>query len=49
MTVAFATWRGLPRALVIGGLVVLAGLMLWGAYLGVFHAGVEWKFWPGTP
>ena len=23
--------------------------MLWGAYLGVFHAGVEWKFWPGTP
>ncbi len=33
--------------LVIGGLIALAGLMLWGAYLGVFHAGIEWKFWPG--
>ena len=49
LTVAFAAWRGFPRALVIGGLIALAGLMLWGAYLGVFHAGVEWKFWPGTP
>jgi disulfide bond formation protein DsbB len=47
--VAFAAWRGAPRALVIGGLIALAGLMVWGAYLGVFHAGVEWKFWPGTP
>jgi len=49
LTVTFAAWRGLPRALVIGGLIALAGLMLWGVYLGVFHAGVEWKFWPGTP
>src|ERR1044072_7371463 len=43
LVVAFAAWRGAPRALVIGGLVVLAGLMLWGTYLGVFHAGGEWK------
>jgi len=21
--------------------------MLWGTYLGVFHAGVEWKLWAG--
>ena len=49
LVVAFAAWRGAPRALVIGGLIALAGLMVWGAYLGVFHAGVEWKFWPGTP
>src|ERR1044072_8773827 len=47
LIVAFAAWRGAPRALVIGGLVVLAGLMLWDAYIAVFHAGVEWKFWPG--
>ncbi len=31
----------------IGGLLALAGLMLWGVYLGVFHAGIEWKFWIG--
>ncbi len=47
LAVAFAAWRGAPRTLVTGGLIALAALMLWGGYLGVFHAGVEWKFWPG--
>ena len=47
LAVAFAAWRGAPRALVAGGLLVLAGLMVWGAYLGVFHAGIEWKLWAG--
>src|SRR5215212_4904048 len=47
LIVALAAWRKAPRAIVIGGLIVLAALMLWGTYLGVFHAGVEWKFWPG--
>jgi disulfide bond formation protein DsbB len=47
LIVAIVAWRGAPRALVIGGLVVLAALMLWGAYLAVFHAGVEWKLWAG--
>ncbi len=45
--VAIAAWRGAPRALVIVGLIALAGLMLWGGYLAVFHAGVEWKLWAG--
>src|SRR5436190_22600482 len=47
LVVALAAWRGAPRMLVGGGLLVLAGLMLWGAYMGVFHAGVEWKMWLG--
>jgi disulfide bond formation protein DsbB len=47
LLVAFAAWRKAPRGLVIGGLVVLAGLMLWNVYMGVFHAGVEWKWWLG--
>ena len=47
LIVALAAWRNAPRAIVAGGLVALALLMLWGAYLGVFHAGVEWKLWPG--
>ncbi|MBE7185906.1 MAG: disulfide bond formation protein B [Methylobacterium mesophilicum] len=41
-----ASFKGpswLTRALLaFGGL-----LMLWGAYLGAFHAGVEWGWWPG--
>jgi disulfide bond formation protein DsbB len=47
LAVAFAAWRKAPRMIVVGGLAVLALLMLWGAYMGAFHAGVEWKLWPG--
>ena len=28
-------------------LLGLAGLMAWSTGLGVYHAGVEWKFWEG--
>ena len=45
--VALAAVRKAPRMIVVGGLVVLAGLMLWNVYMGVFHAGVEWKWWLG--
>ena len=47
LAVALAAWRKAPRMIVIGGLLVFALLMLWGAYLGGFHAGVEWKLWEG--
>jgi disulfide bond formation protein DsbB len=47
LVVAIAAWRGAPRALVVLGLIVLAGLMLWTCKIAVFHAGVEWKLWPG--
>ena len=46
LAVAFAAKRA-PRMVVAGGLLALALLMLWGAYMGAFHAGVEWKFWLG--
>ncbi len=36
-----------PRWLVIGGLVILVLAALANAVLGAYHAGVEWKFWPG--
>ena len=47
LIVALAAWRKAPRIIVAGGFVALALLMLWGAYLGVFHAGIEWKLWAG--
>jgi disulfide bond formation protein DsbB len=47
LIVAIAAWRGAPRALVITGLIALAGLMVWTAGIAVFHAGVEWKLWAG--
>jgi disulfide bond formation protein DsbB len=35
------------RWLALGGLAILALLALANAVLGAYHAGVEWKFWPG--
>ena len=45
VTLALA-WRG-PVPLARAGLVLLALLFLFSAGFGVYHAGVEWKFWPG--
>jgi disulfide bond formation protein DsbB len=45
--IALAACRGLPRGLIAGGLVVLALVLLCGAGLGVYHAGVEWHWWAG--
>jgi disulfide bond formation protein DsbB len=47
LIVVLAAWKKAPRAAVVAGLLILAGLMIWGAYMGAFHAGVEWKLWPG--
>jgi len=47
LIVAFAASRRAPRAIVLGGLVALALLMLWSAGLGVHHAGIEWGWWTG--
>jgi disulfide bond formation protein DsbB len=36
-----------PAALTRGLLVIGGLLMAYGLYLGVYHAGVEWAWWPG--
>ena len=45
--VAGLAFAGGPALAVRLGLVVLAGLMVWAAALGVYHAGAEWGFWQG--
>lgn len=37
----------LPPLVVRGLLLVVAALMTWSIWLGGFHSGVEWGFWPG--
>jgi disulfide bond formation protein DsbB len=44
---AFAASRDAPRAALVAGLAVLALSLLANAWLGGYHAGVEWGFWPG--
>ena len=47
IVVAIAAARNAPRAVLVGGLVLLALATLGNAGLGTYHAGVEWRFWPG--
>lgn len=37
----------LPPLIIRGLLLVIALLMMWSLWLGGFHSGVEWGFWPG--
>ena len=44
---ALAAGLHAPRSVLIGGLAILVLAALGNAVLGTYHAGVEWKFWPG--
>lgn len=47
VAVALAAGRGAPSRAVTAGLAIIAVAMLFNAGLALFHAGVEWKWWPG--
>jgi len=40
-------WHRLPRIVWLLGLGAVALIFAWGTYMGSYHAGVEWGFWPG--
>lgn len=42
-----AFWRRIPAPPRIAATLVIMAIFLWGTYLGAYHAGVEWGFWPG--
>lgn len=44
--VTLLVWRG-PRALAVGGLILLGLLWIGSAAFGTYHAGVEWGWWQG--
>ena len=41
--------RGAPAMLAPAAFALAVAIALWSAYLAAFHAGVEWKWWPGPP
>jgi disulfide bond formation protein DsbB len=45
--VAAAALRNAPRILLATGLGAIALVMLAGAALGAYHAGIEWQWWQG--
>jgi disulfide bond formation protein DsbB len=44
---AWAAARQAPRGVLVAGLALLALAALANAWLGAYHAGVEWSFWQG--
>ncbi|MEC9343374.1 MAG: disulfide bond formation protein B [Pseudomonadota bacterium] len=42
-----SAWRGWSPAVTRIALAVTGALMLWTCGLGIYHAGVEWGWWPG--
>jgi disulfide bond formation protein DsbB len=44
---AYFAAQGAPRKLLMAGFVILLAATLANAWLGGYHAGVEWQFWPG--
>jgi disulfide bond formation protein DsbB len=47
VAVAIAAAKGAPRAVLLAGLALLALAALGNAWLGTYHAGVEWGLWQG--
>jgi disulfide bond formation protein DsbB len=39
--------HGAARKVLLLGFLVIAAAMLWTSGVAAYHAGVEWKFWPG--
>ena len=38
-----------PKQAVTALFAIALALLVWAAYLGLYHAGVEYKWWPGPP
>jgi len=47
LAILIAVWNRVPVPLRIVLTLCIAGIFAWGAWLGGFHAGVEWGFWSG--
>jgi len=47
LLVAFLAAKDAPRPVLLAGLALLVLAALANAWLGAYHAGVEWKFWQG--
>jgi disulfide bond formation protein DsbB len=47
IVLGFAAAKDAPPPLLAAGFAAIALAMFYNAGLGLFHAGVEWKWWPG--
>lgn len=47
LALVLVLWNRLPLPAWYVAMAIVTALFAWGTYLGGFHSGVEWGFWPG--
>lgn len=47
LAIILGLWNRLSPTIRIPATLLTAAIFVWSTYLGGFHAGVEWGFWPG--
>ncbi len=47
LLIVLVTWNRLPLAVWYLVMAIVTAIFVWGTYMGAYHAGVEWGFWPG--
>jgi disulfide bond formation protein DsbB len=47
LLLVLALWNRLPLTVWYVAMALVTAIFAWGTYMGAFHAGVEWGFWPG--
>ena len=47
LAVVLVLWTRLPPTVLYIAMALAAAIFVWGTSMGVYHAGVEWGFWPG--
>jgi disulfide bond formation protein DsbB len=47
LALVLASWNKLPLNIWYVLMTITTAIFVWGTYMGSYHAGVEWGFWPG--
>ncbi|KQN76460.1 disulfide bond formation protein B [Devosia sp. BK] len=47
LALIFILWNRLPLPVWYTAMAIATAIFAWGTYMGAYHAGVEWRFWPG--
>jgi len=47
LAITIGMWKQIAPIPRLGLTLFVAAIFVWSIYLGLYHAGVEWEFWPG--
>lgn len=47
LALVLVLWNRMPLPVWYLAMAIATAIFAWGTYMGAYHAGVEWGFWPG--